>query len=295
MKARYTTIDGQIIAEKRGGTRRFYGADPLGSVVALYDATGTVTDTFAYWPYGEIRTSTGSSTLNFKFCGTWGYYSDATGRLYVRARVYRDKIARWQTLDPLWPGQSSSRYCNGTPVRAVDSTGLYPWNVIGPKGGCPVVGGMVRKCCIGFFWCGHLECHGAGDYWCPNTSNSDCQKCAKGLGLTVKSYCKTAQAWLEREPGAPGPTGMSCIWNYSGEAEKMAGRICGREGSWPGWDKCMHCWTSCFLAGFCGKGVALYAGWCREWRQLNKCAGFSTADHEANKDGVNCNCTKYMP
>lgn len=93
----YTTIDGQIVSENRAGTQKFYGPDPLGSVVTIYDTTGTVTDTFTYWPYGEIRTSTGSTATPFKFCGTWGYYSDATGRLYVRARFYRDKIARWQT------------------------------------------------------------------------------------------------------------------------------------------------------------------------------------------------------
>ncbi|MEQ1822861.1 MAG: RHS repeat-associated core domain-containing protein [Fimbriimonadaceae bacterium] len=120
----YTTIDGQIVSENRAGVQKFYGPDPLGSVVTIYDTTGTVTDTFVYWPYGEIRTSTGSTATPFKFCGTWGYYSDATGRLYVRARVYRDKIARWQTVDPLWPKLWAYKYCRNIPLYAVDPSGM---------------------------------------------------------------------------------------------------------------------------------------------------------------------------
>ena len=46
MKARYTVIDGEIIAEKRNGVRRLYVPDPLGSTVALVDNTQVQTDTF---------------------------------------------------------------------------------------------------------------------------------------------------------------------------------------------------------------------------------------------------------
>lgn len=55
MKARYTTIDGEIVAQKRNGVRKSYVPDPLGSTIALLDNTQTQTDTFAYWPYGETR------------------------------------------------------------------------------------------------------------------------------------------------------------------------------------------------------------------------------------------------
>src|SRR5688572_23246446 len=39
MKARYTVLDGEIIAEKRDGVRRSYVPDALGSTVALIDST----------------------------------------------------------------------------------------------------------------------------------------------------------------------------------------------------------------------------------------------------------------
>ena len=54
MQTRYTVIDAEIIAEKRGGLRKQYVPDPLGSTVALLDNTQAQTDTFTYWPYGEV-------------------------------------------------------------------------------------------------------------------------------------------------------------------------------------------------------------------------------------------------
>jgi hypothetical protein len=41
MKARYTVAAGRVIAQKRSGTRSYYAADPLGSTMALFDATKT--------------------------------------------------------------------------------------------------------------------------------------------------------------------------------------------------------------------------------------------------------------
>ena len=69
MKARYTNIDGRIVAEKRGGVRKFYASDSLGSTVALFDNTQTKTDILEYWPYGEVRTRTGTNATPFQFGG----------------------------------------------------------------------------------------------------------------------------------------------------------------------------------------------------------------------------------
>src|ERR1019366_7262727 len=100
----YTTFLGQIVKENRGGTERYYDPDTLGSTAMLMDGTGTVTDTYDYWPYGEIRNHTGSSTTAFTFCGTIGYYADILGTFtYVRARELRLALARWQTVDVFWP------------------------------------------------------------------------------------------------------------------------------------------------------------------------------------------------
>jgi hypothetical protein len=80
MKARYTVVEGEVIAEKRSGVRKLYVPDPLGSTVALLDNTQSQTDTFTYWPYGEEKTITGTTDTLFRFVGTQGYYRDSASR-----------------------------------------------------------------------------------------------------------------------------------------------------------------------------------------------------------------------
>src|SRR5947207_2497373 len=53
MKVTCTVVNGEVLSENRGGVKRDYLPDPLGSTVALLDNTQTKTDTFTYWPYGE--------------------------------------------------------------------------------------------------------------------------------------------------------------------------------------------------------------------------------------------------
>src|SRR5947207_7416262 len=104
MKARYTVVDGEVIAQKRGGVRSLYVPDPLGSTVALLDNTQSQTDTFTYWPYGEVNTRAGTTATPFQFVGTLGYYRDSATRTYVRARTYRQDIGRWLTPDSIGNG-----------------------------------------------------------------------------------------------------------------------------------------------------------------------------------------------
>src|SRR5262249_41188598 len=100
MKARYTVLDGEVLAEKRGGARHALVPDPLGSTVALLDSSQAITDTFAYWPYGEERSRTGTTATPFRFVGTLGYFRDAPARIYARARYLRSTVGRWLTPDP---------------------------------------------------------------------------------------------------------------------------------------------------------------------------------------------------
>jgi RHS repeat-associated protein len=124
MSARVTNANGRIIAEKRNGQRRYHQHDALGNTIALIDDAGTVTNTFSYWPYGELRTSViGNLPTPFLYCGQWGYYTDTTGRIYVRARTYRPVFTRWLTVDPLWPTESSYIYALLSPSTRVDWSG----------------------------------------------------------------------------------------------------------------------------------------------------------------------------
>src|SRR5215470_4156698 len=92
---RYTTVNGEVIAEKRNGVRSLYVPDPLGSTVALLDNTQTKSDTFSYWPYGENDGRTGTTPTPFQFVGTAGYYRDSGSREYVRARTLGTQVGRF--------------------------------------------------------------------------------------------------------------------------------------------------------------------------------------------------------
>ena len=136
-----TNIYGRIVHENRGGVERFYVPDPLGNTAALVDATGAVKDSWTYWPYGEVQNHAGSSTTAFTFLGTLGYFTDAIGRLYVRARYLESALTRWLTVDPLWPSQPAYTYVSSRPLRLIDPSGrlkipfpviFYPWNPADP-------------------------------------------------------------------------------------------------------------------------------------------------------------------
>ena len=145
MSVVYTTFDGEIVHENRGGVASFYAPDTMGSTVALLNSSGVVTDTYSYWPYGEIQNHVGSSQTPFGFGGTIGYYTDVIGSfLYVRARYLRQALARWQTVDRLWPWQAAYPYgyCLGNPVSYVDPLGTrqkrpqrIPPHRLPPRGG----------------------------------------------------------------------------------------------------------------------------------------------------------------
>lgn len=123
MSARVTNANGRIVAEKRNGQRSYHQHDALGNTIALINDAGTVTNTFDYWPYGELRTPVFGLPTPFLYCGQWGYYTDTTGRIYVRARTYRPVFTRWLTVDPLWPWEMAYVYGDFGPLTFVDPTG----------------------------------------------------------------------------------------------------------------------------------------------------------------------------
>src|SRR5258708_4414874 len=120
---RYTTVNGEVIAEKRNGVRSLYVPDPLGSTVALLDNTQAQTDTFKYWPYGETVRLTGSTPTPFQFVGIQGYYTDSTPRTYVRARTLDVVKSRWLTQDPLGFEGNECSYTDNNPITRADPSG----------------------------------------------------------------------------------------------------------------------------------------------------------------------------
>lgn len=124
---KYLTINGEIVYENRAGVERAYMRDPAGNVVGLLDDTHTITDTFEYWPYGEVRSRTGTTETPFQFNGARGYFSDApTGLVYVRSRFLDSPLARWITADPAGADINTFRYASNAPTIFSDQEGRAP-------------------------------------------------------------------------------------------------------------------------------------------------------------------------
>lgn len=140
MSARYTVIDGEVVAQERSSVRHQLVPDPLGSVVALYDGSGTKTDTFQYWPYGESSGRTGTTTARFQYVGSYGYSQDSSSKNYVRARYLDNTNGRWVTEDPIGldGGVNLYGYCMNDPITWLDIFGLQhgrpPGSTQGPEG-----------------------------------------------------------------------------------------------------------------------------------------------------------------
>ena len=129
MSVTYATVHGRLVEENRGGVVTEYVPDTLGNVIMTTNESGTVTSTTTYWPFGEVRTQTGTNPSPWGFCGVWGYLTDAVSRMYVRARHYRADTSRWLAVDPLWPVESAYGYVGGRPTLYADPFGLsacYP-------------------------------------------------------------------------------------------------------------------------------------------------------------------------
>ncbi len=146
MSARYTVIDGEVIAQERSGVRHQLVPDSLGSTVALYDNAGTKTDTFGYWPNGEASSRTGNTTAKFQYVGTLGYYQDKVRLNYVRARFLDSDKGRWIIEDRVgfYSGDYNLyRYVKNQIMSSIDPTGNWPENAhygryCGPQDKYPV-------------------------------------------------------------------------------------------------------------------------------------------------------------
>jgi len=122
----YSNAFGGVVAENRGGTVSTYVRDTLGSTIGLMDSAGTLTDRWEYWPYGEVASRSGTNVTPFTFLGVIGYFQDVLSKLfYVRARHLRVDLARWLTVDPLWPSEPAYTYASAGPAWTSDPTGLY--------------------------------------------------------------------------------------------------------------------------------------------------------------------------
>jgi RHS repeat-associated protein len=109
------------------GVVRYAHSDEQGSVIALTDASGAVTDQYCYGPYGADWGHTGTNALPFLWLGSHGVCNVVGGPLYMtRHRLYSAALYRFLSADPtgLGGGPNLYAYCMGNPLAYIDPQGL---------------------------------------------------------------------------------------------------------------------------------------------------------------------------
>jgi RHS repeat-associated protein len=97
--------------------------DQIGSTRLLTGASGEITATFSYGPYGELEGQTGSASTRLGFAAE--FTDQETGLQYLRARFYDPSTAQFLTKDPLADLTGSPYgYAAANPLRYVDPSGM---------------------------------------------------------------------------------------------------------------------------------------------------------------------------
>ncbi|MBQ1276944.1 MAG: RHS repeat protein, partial [Flavobacteriales bacterium] len=88
-----------LIGEETNNAFKTYHFDCRGSTIAITDASGNITDTFAYDTYGKQISRTGTGEVIFGYNGRDGVVTDANGLVYMRARYYSLDMRRFINAD----------------------------------------------------------------------------------------------------------------------------------------------------------------------------------------------------
>ncbi|MBC8066384.1 MAG: hypothetical protein H7Y17_16250 [Chlorobia bacterium] len=123
----YYSVDGEMVGDYDGVDHRDYLRDAIGSVTRITGGTAQ-----RYKPFGQDRVvDLHLPRPRFGWIGVYGY--EATylwySHHYVKTRHYDPNIARWTTVDPLWPSEPAYSYAGNNPTNWIDPSGKY-WIII---------------------------------------------------------------------------------------------------------------------------------------------------------------------
>jgi RHS repeat-associated protein len=126
------------------GVVRYVHSDGQGSVIALTDASGNMTDQWAWGPYGEPWGRIGTNDLSFTWLGGSGVRSLGNGLYATYHRLYDANLRRFLQADPMGIGGGANVYAYGNlnPLLYVDPLGLYP--TIWPANGDTSLGSVLE-------------------------------------------------------------------------------------------------------------------------------------------------------
>jgi RHS repeat-associated protein len=118
---------GNVQGEHIGSTSYYFLHNNISSIVAVVGSTGTVSDRYAYDPYGNVAASSGTVANPWQFAG--GYYDVSTGLTKFGNRYYDSTSGRWTQADILSGNLSNPQslnryvYAGDDPVNNVDPSG----------------------------------------------------------------------------------------------------------------------------------------------------------------------------
>ncbi len=116
---------GLLAQIEANSTVHYVHADEIGSTLAMTDSSGSVSDQFAYSPWGELLGRTGTNTTAFTFVGGGGVTWEGGSLYKMGARYYDARLKRWLSSDPagMAGGANLFAYCIGNPLALIDPEG----------------------------------------------------------------------------------------------------------------------------------------------------------------------------
>ena len=122
-----------IISARIGSNSYFYTKDGLGSVIAIFDAAQTQTNTYQYDSFG-VRINK-SESIDNAYGYTGALFDNESKLMYFRARYYNPEIGRFITEDSInfFGGINFYAYVLNNPVNLIDPHGLVDWDAAWSK------------------------------------------------------------------------------------------------------------------------------------------------------------------
>ena len=118
-----------LISQERDGKFSYYLTDGHGSVRALVNENGKVTDKYTYDAFGNLISSTGRTENDFLFAGE--QFDPITGLYYLRARYMNPSVGTFISMDS-YSGSIDDPvslhkylYANANPVSNSDPSGYF--------------------------------------------------------------------------------------------------------------------------------------------------------------------------
>ena len=150
----YYTVGADLVSQEINGKVYAYLYDGHGTVRALANESGKLTDTYTYDAFGNLLNSTGTTANSYRYCGE--QFDSTTGLYYLRARYMNPSVGRFISMDT-YQGSNADPislhkylYANSNPVTYTDPSGFYADNMAAAAG-MAILDQTVQLNAIGIF------------------------------------------------------------------------------------------------------------------------------------------------